>query len=152
MLILMLWGVKFGTCIHSAMDQVQETTENQERVIVQRTRICNYGQARYKLANALLGERGYSLTENFKNTIRLLPSNYSVYHYTRFLDDWGTVSSFQLMLHCITSKVWCHFQHVVETAHVGTRDINRSSMSYLEVYEFLTQQVRSCGGRHGNTR
>ena len=37
----------------------------------------NYGQARYKLTNALSGASGYSLTENFKNAVRLLPSTYS---------------------------------------------------------------------------
>ena len=78
--------------LYIAMKQTQEETENRRSVVVQKTRICNYGQAHYKLANALQGASGYSLTENFKNAVRLLPSNYSVQEYMGFLDDWGTVS------------------------------------------------------------
>ena len=78
--------------LYIAMRQAQEETENRRSVVVQKTRICNYGQARYKLANALQGASGYSLKENFKNAVRLLPSNYSVQEYMGFLDDWGTVS------------------------------------------------------------
>ena len=78
--------------LYIAMRQAQEETENRRSVVVQKTRICNYGQAHYKLANALQGASGYSLTENFKNAVRLLPSNYSVQEYMGFLDDWGTVS------------------------------------------------------------
>ena len=74
------------------MRQACETTENRRSVVVQKTRICNYGQARYKLASALSGASGYSLTEEFKHAVRLLPSNYSVQEYMEFLDDWGTVS------------------------------------------------------------
>ena len=73
------------------MEQARETTEKKRSVVVQKTKICNYGQARYELANALTGVAGYELTEDFKNAIRLLPSAYSVNQYTRFLDDWGTV-------------------------------------------------------------
>ena len=79
-------------CTTIAMRQAHETTENQKSVVVQKTRICNYGQARYKLANALSGASGYSLTDNFQHAVRLLPSNYSVQEYMGFLDDWGTVS------------------------------------------------------------
>ena len=74
------------------MRQACETTENRRSVVVQKTRICNYGQARYKLVNALSGASGYSLTDNFQHAVRLLPSNYSVQEYMEFLDDWGTVS------------------------------------------------------------
>ena len=79
---------------HVAMRQVCATTQNRRSVVVQRTVICNYGQARYKLANALQGASGYSLTEEFKNAVRLLPSTYTVRNYMGFLDDWGTVSIF----------------------------------------------------------
>ena len=72
---------------HAAMRQAREMTENRRSVVVQKTRICNYGQARYKLTNALSGASGYSLTENFKNAVRLLPSTYSANKYMGFLDD-----------------------------------------------------------------
>ena len=74
------------------MSQAREKTENQQSVIVQKTRTCYYGQARYKLANARRGESGYSLTTDFKNAIRNLSSSYVAADYTQFLDNWGTVS------------------------------------------------------------
>ena len=77
----------------AGMEQASETTEKKRSVVVQKTKICNYGQARYEMANALSGVDGYDLTEDFKNAIRLLPSTYSASEYTQFLDDWGTVSS-----------------------------------------------------------
>ena len=75
------------------MTSVQETTKNERRVTIQKSNICNYGRARYRLANAVQGESGYTLSENFKNAIRSLPSSYSATEYTQFIDDWGTVSS-----------------------------------------------------------
>ena len=77
----------------AGMEKASETTEKKRSVVVQKTKICNYGQARYELANALSNVNGYDLTEDFKNAIRLLPSTYSASEYTQFLDDWGTVSS-----------------------------------------------------------
>ena len=74
------------------MQEAKQKTENSKKVVVQKTKICNYGQARYKLANALRGTPGYDLTDDFKNAIRLLPSQYSAREYTQFLDSWGTVS------------------------------------------------------------
>ena len=74
------------------MDRMRETTENRRSVVIQKTRICNYGEARYKIENALNNHNGYDLTTEFKSAVRLLPSNYSVNDYVRFLDDWGTVS------------------------------------------------------------
>ena len=75
------------------MDQARETTENRRSVVIQKTKICNYGQARarYKIENALQNHDGYDLTAEFNSAVRLLPSNYSVNDYVRFLDDWGTV-------------------------------------------------------------
>ena len=92
----------------AGMEQASETTEKKRSVVVQKTKICNYGQARYELANALSGVDGYDLTEDFKNAIRLLPSTYSASEYTQFLDDWGTVSSVSLYLDYkhANSKFW----------------------------------------------
>lgn len=134
----------------AGMQQASETTEKRRSVVVQKTKICNYGQARYELANALSGVDGYDLTKDFKNTIRLLPSTYSADQYTRFLDDWGTVSIIAINLSCkmprctdLYTPKWLIFllQHILETVSVGTRQINRSEASYTQVYKFLSEQV-----------
>lgn len=75
------------------MQQASEETERKSSVIVQKTKICNYGEARYKLASALNGVNGYDLADDFKNAVRLLPLTYSMDDYIEFLDDWGTVSA-----------------------------------------------------------
>ena len=80
----------------AGMKEAQESTEKKKKVVVQKTKICNHGQARYKLASALSGTAGYDLTDEFKSAIGLLPSQYSAREYTRFLDSWGTVSPRQL--------------------------------------------------------
>ena len=74
------------------MNRMRDTTEIQSSVVIQKTRICNYGKARYKIENALNNVNGYDLTEAFKSAVRLLPSTYIVNSYRQFLDDWGTVS------------------------------------------------------------
>lgn len=80
--------------ICAAMSQAHERTQNRQSIVVQTNKICNYGQARYHLASALSGASGYSLHEDFKHAVRLLPSTYSASEYMQFLDDWGTVSQF----------------------------------------------------------
>ena len=129
---------------HAAMMGICERTENKQSVVVQKTRICNYGQVHYKLPNALQGDNGYALTREFKNAIRILPTTYSVNAYKDFLDDWGT----EVRIHddCTNVLILCvnyfwFVQHIIESVSVGTRYINRSSVSYLEVYDFLSQQV-----------
>ena len=74
------------------MKKASENTENTRSVIVQKTEVCQLGEVSYNLASALIGADGYDLTDEFKNAIRLLPSTYSAAEYTRFLDNWGTVS------------------------------------------------------------
>ncbi len=74
------------------MKEAKATTEQSRSVIVQDTMICNYAQTRYKLASALSGQAGYELASDFMYAVKLLPKTYSEQAYTRFLDDWGTVS------------------------------------------------------------
>ena len=78
------------------MKDVEERTSKRKKVVVSQSEICNYGRAHYKLPNALVGTPGYSLSEEFKNEVRLLPPVYSgalaVSQYVRFFDRWGTVS------------------------------------------------------------
>ena len=52
------------------MQEAKEKTENSRKGVVQKTRIRNYGQIRYKLASALRGTSGYDLTEDFKHAVR----------------------------------------------------------------------------------
>ena len=75
------------------MRQASAETVQRSMVIVQKTRICAYGETRYKLASALAGADGFDLDDDFKNAVRLLPSTYSVNDYVEFLGDWGTVSA-----------------------------------------------------------
>ena len=77
------------------MSQMRQKTENETSVVVQKTNICNYGEARYKLANAL-NTPGYDLTTDFKNAVGQLSSTYSINDYAQFLDDWGTVSNLKI--------------------------------------------------------
>lgn len=75
------------------MKDVSTQTEERQTCIIQKTKTCSYGEVRYKLASALRhGAAGYALTEDFKNAVKLLPAAYSQEAYTRFIDDWGTVS------------------------------------------------------------
>ena len=71
---------------------MKSATDIQQKVVVQTNTICNMGTVRYRTANALLGEDRYTLSDEFKNAIRLLPLTYDAVKYTGFLDDWGTVS------------------------------------------------------------
>lgn len=75
------------------MQQASKQTVEKSSVVVQKTKICTYGETRYKLASALAGADGFDLDDDFKNAVRLLPSTYSVNDYVEFLDDWGTVSA-----------------------------------------------------------
>ncbi len=71
---------------------MKQATDIQQKVVVQTNTICNMGTVRYRLANALNGQARYTLTDEFKNAIRLLPLTYDAIQYTQFLDYWGTVS------------------------------------------------------------
>ena len=79
------------------MQRVEQTTKNTKNIVVQSTKICNYGRVSYNLDNAKQGVSGYTLTETFKNAVRNLPSSYDAVEYTQFIDSWGTVS--QLYFH-----------------------------------------------------
>ena len=86
------------------MQHASEETVKKSSVIVQKTRICTYGETSYKLASALNGANGpgFDLGDDFKNAVRLLPLTYSVNDYTEFLDDWRTVSGFYI---CIAATI-----------------------------------------------
>ena len=75
----------------AGMKKVRRNTEERSLVIVQKTKICNHGEARYKLDNAKFGLQGYDLNREFKTAVRSLPRTYSKVPYMKFLDNWGTV-------------------------------------------------------------
>ena len=76
------------------MSEMRQETEKKKSVVVQKTKICEYGIARYKLADAKNNTPGYDLTTNFQNAVQQeLPLDYSIDDYALFLDNWGTVSN-----------------------------------------------------------
>ncbi len=78
------------------MSEMRQETEEKKSVVVQKTKTCEYGIVRYKLADALTNTPGYNLTTNFKNAVQLLPLDYSIDDYANFLDGWGTVSNLKI--------------------------------------------------------
>lgn len=71
---------------------MKSATDIQQKIVVQTNTVCNMGTVRYRVSNALVGENRYTLSDEFKNAIRLLPLTYDAVKYTQFLNDWGTVS------------------------------------------------------------
>ena len=128
-----------------AMSEMRESTEHLRSVVIEKTKICNYGQARYKIENALNNVNGYDLTEEFKSAVRLLPLSYSVNTYERFLDDWGTVSEAKLVASiynlCVIILFYTCMQHIIVTVSVGTRELNRTRATYMQVYDYLSREV-----------
>ena len=75
------------------MSKVETKTEKKKSVIIQKTKICNYGTARYLYANALARQPEYTLSRSFINSVKYeLPTMYSQRAYMKFIDKWGTVS------------------------------------------------------------
>ena len=75
---------------------MKSATDIQQKIVVQTNTVCNMGTVRYRVSNALVGENRYTLSDEFKNAIRLLPLTYDAVKYTQFLNDWGTVSQSNL--------------------------------------------------------
>ena len=75
------------------MSKAESMTEKKKRVVIQKTKICNYGTARYLYANALANEPGFTLSRSFINSVKYeLPFTYNKRAYMRFINKWGTVS------------------------------------------------------------
>lgn len=74
------------------MSEVEKKTKDSREVIVQETRICNYGSVRYKDELVFGGSNPYVLSEGFKNDVKKLPSTLSTNAYRKFIENWGTVS------------------------------------------------------------
>ena len=75
------------------MSKAESMTEKRKRVVIQKTKICNYGTARYLYANVLANEPGFTLSGSFINSVKHeLPFTYYKRAYMRFINKWGTVS------------------------------------------------------------
>lgn len=76
------------------MAKVESQTKHRKRIIIQKSKICNYGRSRYLYENAVAREPGYTLSRSFQNSINYqLPLHYNERAYMQFIENWGTVHS-----------------------------------------------------------
>ena len=81
--------------VYIGMGKVEKQTKDKRRIIIQKSKICNYGRARYLYENAVAGEPGYALSRSFQNSVMYqLPRNYNERAYMQFIENWGTVIIF----------------------------------------------------------
>lgn len=74
------------------MAKAESQTKDKKRIIVQKSKICNYGRVRYLYENAAAREPGYSLSRSFQNSVKFqLPLYYNEREYMQFIENWGTV-------------------------------------------------------------
>ena len=74
----------------SGYSEVTEEVQSQERVILDKTVICNKGNVRYLTSTAL--NTDYSISDDFYYAVKNLPLSYDESTYIKFIQDWGTVS------------------------------------------------------------
>ena len=96
-------------CMHTlGMTKVESQTEDKKRIIIQKSKICNYGRARYLYENAVAREPGYTLSRSFQNSINhQLPLHYNERAYMQFIENWGTVNHLLLYL-CSINPLYCY--------------------------------------------
>ena len=77
------------------MKEVEEKTNNDGKVIIQETKICNLGSVRYKDEFLDYQMDPYLFSQGFKYAVRNLPQSFSskdeITAYMKFIEDWGTV-------------------------------------------------------------
>ena len=74
------------------MARAEAKTKISKRIVIQKTKICNYGRARYLYENGVAGEPGYDLSRGFINSVEYqLPTTYKKKSYMQFIEKWGTV-------------------------------------------------------------
>ena len=74
------------------MAKVESQTEDKKHIIIQKSKICNYGRARYLYENVVAREPGYTLSKSFQNSVMSqLPIYYNDRNYMQFIENWGTV-------------------------------------------------------------
>ena len=74
------------------MAKAEAMIEKKRNTVIQKSKICNYGRARYLFENALAGQKGYTLTRDFQSSVKYqLPARYDQRAYMKFIEQWGTV-------------------------------------------------------------
>ena len=129
------------------MKKVGEKTTNDKKVIIQETEICNLGSVRYK--DELISNKmdPYLFSQGFKYAVRNLPQSFSSESeqtaYMNFIENWGTVSYACLVIIIVLSVHIYHnyLQHVILSAQVGTRHMQKRIATYNKVYIELSNQV-----------
>ena len=80
---------------------VENQTRDSEKVFYDFKRVCNRGEARYKMDSAY-DLPGYTVTDDFAAAVCSLPEEYEQRKYLNFIKQWGTVSVSFLHL----AKAW----------------------------------------------
>ena len=97
------------------MAKVESQTKDQKRIIIQKSKICNYGRVRYLYENAAAREPGYTLSKGFKNSVMfILPLHYNERNYMQFIEHWGTV---WLSIVIIVLYLWKDTNFIVAAYH-----------------------------------
>lgn len=82
------------------MGKVESQTKDKKQIIIQKSKICNYGRVRYLYENAVAREHGYTLSRSFQNSVLYqLPLNYNQRAYMQFIENWGTVCNHNIILY-----------------------------------------------------
>ena len=72
--------------------QVNKETSKKQSVFFDFKKACNLGEARYLLDSAYNRLPGFKVTDDFASAVCRLTTEYKRRKYTKFIDDWGTVS------------------------------------------------------------
>lgn len=127
------------------MKEVEEKTKNDRKVIIQETKICNLGSVRYKDELINYQVDPYLFSQGFKYAVRNLPQSFSskseITAYMNFIENWGTVSYASTLLDVIIITLSCYLQHVIKSAEIGTRYMQKRIATYNKLYRELSNQV-----------
>ena len=85
-----LWSFSFT--MSSRYQYLQQRYKHQRDIVVEKTRVCNLGTARYERERAS-EQPDFKLEDGFPAAVSGLPSSYNSstsIQYGRFLDEWGT--------------------------------------------------------------
>ena len=140
------------------MAKVESQTEGKKQIIIQKSKICNYGRrTRYLYENAAARGPGYTLSRSFQNSVMFqLPLYYSEKDYMQFIENWGMVAIIVITAYnicpCMEWYTGYYFalQHIIMAVDIGTKHILRSSSSYRQVYKYLKKKVchKSCDAHY----
>ena len=127
------------------MKEVKEKTKNDRKVIIQETKICNLGSVRYKDELINYQVDPYLFSQGFKYAVRNLPQSFSskseITAYMNFIENWGTVGYASTLSDVIIITLSRYLQHVIKSAEIGTRYMQKRIATYNKVYRELSNQV-----------